>query len=467
MPARLARSAAAVAGKAVLCMRGQNARVEKSKVVHDAGGVGMVLANTKPDEDIVTDLHWVPAVHVSAADGAAIRALLADGVAGHPLARAAGHRVAAPGDRMAAFSSRGPGPVRARHRQARPRRPGGEHPRRRHPHPGHRRPAGGDVPDHQRHVDGLAGGGRRRRPADPAPTGLVAGGHQVGPHDLGPGGGAGGGRARRRPARSTSARAASIPTGPPRPASWSTPRWPTTSATSRARRRTRCPTPPITALAAADLNLPSVAFSRFAVALDRAHLHQRRPAPQTWAARSRRRPGSSATVAPAVFDIAPGATQAVTLSLTLAGAPFDSYTAGAVVLTNTADRRSVRLPLSINQSRSTPCLASRSPRPWGPAPHRFPSGPGLPAPSTALGWGLAPPQPFTGQTVATAVPASASDVRSAKRSSCTRAWIARRPASEPSSCSSWSASRRAFARRRLPAPVLGRYAPARHDRHGA
>src|SRR5439155_12770462 len=39
--------AAAVAGKAVLCQRGQNARVEKSKVVHDAGGVAMVLANTK------------------------------------------------------------------------------------------------------------------------------------------------------------------------------------------------------------------------------------------------------------------------------------------------------------------------------------------------------------------------------------------------------------------------------------
>ena len=56
----------AVAGKAVLCQRGQNARVEKGKVVLDAGGVGMVLANMKPDEDVVADLHWVPAVHVSA-----------------------------------------------------------------------------------------------------------------------------------------------------------------------------------------------------------------------------------------------------------------------------------------------------------------------------------------------------------------------------------------------------------------
>src|SRR5205823_6539886 len=43
--------AAAVAGKAVLCQRGQNARVEKGKVVRDAGGVGLVLANTKPEDD--------------------------------------------------------------------------------------------------------------------------------------------------------------------------------------------------------------------------------------------------------------------------------------------------------------------------------------------------------------------------------------------------------------------------------
>src|SRR5581483_6042939 len=100
-------SARVVDGKAVLCTRGQNSRVEKSKVVHDAGGVGLVLANTKPDDSVAADDHWVPAVHVSADDGAAIHALLADGGTAS-LWLGGGHFVDAPADRVAAFSSRGP-----------------------------------------------------------------------------------------------------------------------------------------------------------------------------------------------------------------------------------------------------------------------------------------------------------------------------------------------------------------------
>ncbi|MBD4656782.1 hypothetical protein GUG52_34325, partial [Xanthomonas citri pv. citri] len=34
------------AGKIVLCERGVNARTEKSQVVEEAGGVGMILVNT-------------------------------------------------------------------------------------------------------------------------------------------------------------------------------------------------------------------------------------------------------------------------------------------------------------------------------------------------------------------------------------------------------------------------------------
>jgi hypothetical protein len=98
---------AAVAGKAVVCQRGRNARVEKGKAVFDAGGIGMVLVNTKPDEDVVADLHRVPAVHVSAAEGAEIRVLLGGG-APATVSLGGGRPVGAAGDRMASFSSRGP-----------------------------------------------------------------------------------------------------------------------------------------------------------------------------------------------------------------------------------------------------------------------------------------------------------------------------------------------------------------------
>ncbi|KAE9448853.1 hypothetical protein C3L33_19246, partial [Rhododendron williamsianum] len=54
-----------VRGKLVLCDRGINARVEKGLVVRDAGGVGMILANTAASgEELVADSHLLPAVAV-------------------------------------------------------------------------------------------------------------------------------------------------------------------------------------------------------------------------------------------------------------------------------------------------------------------------------------------------------------------------------------------------------------------
>ncbi len=95
-----------VAGKVVICTRGGNARVDKSLAVKQAGGVGMVLRDN--GTGLVADAHAVPSVHVSAADGDAIKA----------------YAVAQPGDAtagmgsfynkpktapiMAGFSSRGP-----------------------------------------------------------------------------------------------------------------------------------------------------------------------------------------------------------------------------------------------------------------------------------------------------------------------------------------------------------------------
>ena len=97
---------AKVTGKVVLCQRGVNPRIEKSKNVKDAGGVGMILYNANPAQDTDNDIHYVPAVHVSNADGLKIKAAIAAGTTTAALAEGA----AALGTPrvLAAFSSRGP-----------------------------------------------------------------------------------------------------------------------------------------------------------------------------------------------------------------------------------------------------------------------------------------------------------------------------------------------------------------------
>jgi subtilisin family serine protease len=98
---------AKVAGKAVLCLRGVSARVDKSHQVKLTGGVGMVLYNPADDQDTDTDNHWVPSVHLVHADGLAVKAAIAQGPA--TLALTAGRSTAlARGAILASFSSRGP-----------------------------------------------------------------------------------------------------------------------------------------------------------------------------------------------------------------------------------------------------------------------------------------------------------------------------------------------------------------------
>ncbi len=96
---------AKVAGKVVLCKRGVNARVDKSREVRDKGGVGMVLFN-QPDSSLNADFHFVPTVHVQSAAGLAIKAYAAG--TGATASLSAG--VATPGraPNVAAFSSAGP-----------------------------------------------------------------------------------------------------------------------------------------------------------------------------------------------------------------------------------------------------------------------------------------------------------------------------------------------------------------------
>jgi subtilisin family serine protease len=98
---------AIVTGKIVVCDRGTNARVEKSQAVRDAGGIGMILANTSPNS-LNADLHFVPTVHVDHVAGAAIKTYV-NSAPGATAQLSAGAQVAgAVAPDVAAFSSRGP-----------------------------------------------------------------------------------------------------------------------------------------------------------------------------------------------------------------------------------------------------------------------------------------------------------------------------------------------------------------------
>lgn len=96
---------AKVTGKIVLCLRGIIARVDKSRAVRDAGGVGMVMYNN-PDSSLNADFHFVPTVHLQSADGLAIKAYAATAGATASLAAAIEETAQAP--EMASFSSKGP-----------------------------------------------------------------------------------------------------------------------------------------------------------------------------------------------------------------------------------------------------------------------------------------------------------------------------------------------------------------------
>ncbi|KAI3447220.1 hypothetical protein Pfo_003885 [Paulownia fortunei] len=104
---------AIVRGKVVVCDRGISPRVEKGAVVRDAGGVGMILANTaESGEELVADSHLLPAVAVGRKVGDIIRQYVK--TAKNPTAVLSfGGTVVnvKPSPVVAAFSSRGPNMV--------------------------------------------------------------------------------------------------------------------------------------------------------------------------------------------------------------------------------------------------------------------------------------------------------------------------------------------------------------------
>jgi subtilisin family serine protease len=100
-------AAGSVTGQIVVCRRGVTGRAEKGFNVLQGGAAGMILYNQAANvTDLETDNHYLPTIHVQYADGKA----LVDFLAAHTNVTAtltAGEKVAAQGDVMASFSSRG------------------------------------------------------------------------------------------------------------------------------------------------------------------------------------------------------------------------------------------------------------------------------------------------------------------------------------------------------------------------
>jgi hypothetical protein len=64
--------------------------------------------------------------------------------------------------------------------------------------------------------------------------------------------------------------------------------------------------------------------------------------------------GMAVTAVPPVLTLAPGQSGDVQLVFVHAGAPFDAYATGALVLTHDGDGRTIRLPVSIRPVREPP-----------------------------------------------------------------------------------------------------------------
>jgi subtilisin family serine protease len=93
-------------GKIVACQRGPG-RVQRGFNVFSGGAAGMVLYNAVP-QDVMTDNHWLPTVHINQPESQQ----LLDFLAAHPGATGSfpqGTRTTWQGDRVTYFSSRGPG----------------------------------------------------------------------------------------------------------------------------------------------------------------------------------------------------------------------------------------------------------------------------------------------------------------------------------------------------------------------
>jgi len=97
--------AGSATGKVVACQRGVNARVDKGFNALQGGAAGMILFNPI-SQDVETDNHWLPAIHVNGPSTALLAFI--NGHTGVTATWVQGTPSATRGDVMAAFSSRGP-----------------------------------------------------------------------------------------------------------------------------------------------------------------------------------------------------------------------------------------------------------------------------------------------------------------------------------------------------------------------
>lgn len=387
-----------VAGKAVLCRRGNNPRIEKSKAVADAGGVGMVLYNAESNEDIVAEAHWVPSVHVSAADGAAIKAAMAR--IRRPVVEISG-AAAAPskGDVVAAFSARGP-------QQAVP-----------------------DIPKPDVSAPGVKVlAAASPTPADPSVKPgeifqVMSGTSMASPHVAG----AAALLTDLHPDFSPAAlKSALMTTANPqmRRDDGTAPAGPFDMGSGRIDPN-RAADPglvleaglpdyqgylegidptvvegDVKPIAPADLNMPAISFGALAgVSATTRTLRSVDPTLSSWEVTLDGLKGVEAEVSPQVITIGPGQSQTIRFRFTHAGGAFDRYSLGAVVLTNSQDGRKVTLPITIEPVKLAIGRVITIPAadPSGSAP--IPIKSGVAGEVSGFGWGLAAPQTFLDQRV--------------------------------------------------------------------
>lgn len=94
-------------GQIVACERGQIARTQKGENVLIGGAGGLILMNTVADgDDLHSDAHFLPAIHISYADAVRLKAWLAQGT-GHRGKIGGTQQTAVSADLIAPFSARG------------------------------------------------------------------------------------------------------------------------------------------------------------------------------------------------------------------------------------------------------------------------------------------------------------------------------------------------------------------------
>ncbi|KAK9267253.1 hypothetical protein L1049_009675 [Liquidambar formosana] len=97
--------------KIVYCLRSINFNVEKSWVVSQAGGVGMILSNRMTTDALSPQAHLVPTSHVSAVDGLAILFYIYNTKSPVAYISGATEQGSVPAPIMAPFSSPGPNTI--------------------------------------------------------------------------------------------------------------------------------------------------------------------------------------------------------------------------------------------------------------------------------------------------------------------------------------------------------------------